>query len=37
MTLPIESRLTVNSYFDVTWEGPVLDASGKQTSTVKGK
>ena len=32
-----ESMLTINSYFDVTWEGPVLDAAGKQTSQVKGK
>ena len=25
------------SFFDVTWEGPVMDASGKQTSKVAGK
>jgi hypothetical protein len=29
--------LICNRFFDVTWEGPVLDASGKQTSKVAGE
>lgn len=42
ISLPFPSTCTINadpsnSYFDVTWEGPVLDASGKQTSKVAGK
>jgi hypothetical protein len=31
------SMLTYDRFFDVTWEGPVLDASGKQTSKVQGE
>jgi len=27
-------NMTIKCYFDVTWEGPVLDASGKPTSKV---
>jgi peptidylprolyl isomerase len=27
--------MTIKTFFDVTWEGPVLDASGKPTGTVK--
>lgn len=29
--------LTCDRFFDVTWEGPVLDASGKPTSKVQGE
>ncbi|OBT50306.1 hypothetical protein VE04_08787 [Pseudogymnoascus sp. 24MN13] len=28
------SNMTIKTFFDVTWEGPVLDASGKPTSKV---
>jgi len=28
------ANMTIKTFFDVTWEGPVLDASGKQTSKV---
>jgi hypothetical protein len=29
--------LICNRFFDVTWEGPVLDASGRPTSKVAGE
>jgi peptidylprolyl isomerase len=29
------SIMAIQTFFDLTWEGPVLDASGKPTSTVK--
>jgi len=29
------SNMTIKTYFDLTWEGPVLDASGKATSKVQ--
>ncbi|KAG0651390.1 hypothetical protein D0Z07_1992 [Hyphodiscus hymeniophilus] len=32
---PTTYNMAIKTFFDVTWEGPVLDASGKQTSTVK--
>jgi len=28
------ANMAIKTFFDVTWEGPVLDASGKQTSRV---
>ncbi|TGO54279.1 hypothetical protein BOTNAR_0272g00050 [Botryotinia narcissicola] len=28
-------NMAISTFFDVTWEGPVLDASGKATSTVQ--
>ncbi|KAI9047688.1 hypothetical protein LZ554_008398 [Drepanopeziza brunnea f. sp. 'monogermtubi'] len=28
------ANMTIKTFFDVTWEGPVLDAAGKQTSKV---
>jgi peptidylprolyl isomerase len=28
------ANMTIKTFFDVTWEGPVLDASGKPTSKV---
>jgi peptidylprolyl isomerase len=28
------NNMAIKTFFDVTWEGPVLDASGKQTSRV---
>jgi peptidylprolyl isomerase len=28
------ANMAIKTFFDVTWEGPVLDASGKQTSKV---
>jgi peptidylprolyl isomerase len=31
------ARMTIKTFFDVTWEGPVLDASGRPTSTVKNQ
>ncbi|ESZ96978.1 peptidyl-prolyl cis-trans isomerase [Sclerotinia borealis F-4128] len=30
-----KSNMAITTYFDVTWEGPVLDASGKATSTIQ--
>ena len=34
----MELKLTSHhSYFDLEWEGPVLDASGRPTREVKGK
>ncbi|KAF7863786.1 hypothetical protein EAF04_006751 [Stromatinia cepivora] len=30
-----KSNMAIKTFFDVTWEGPVLDASGKPTSTVQ--
>jgi peptidylprolyl isomerase len=29
--------MTVKAYFDVSWQGPVLDAQNKPTSQIKGK
>lgn len=29
--------MTIKTYFDVSWEGPVLDGSGKATSKVESK
>ena len=30
--------MTIKAYFDITWQGPVMDASGsKPTKEVKGK
>ncbi|PBP20985.1 peptidyl-prolyl cis-trans isomerase [Diplocarpon rosae] len=29
--------MTIKTFFEVSWEGPVLDSSGKQTSKVEGK
>jgi peptidylprolyl isomerase len=38
--IPLPSAVSVadcDSFFDVTWEGPVLDTSGRPTATVKSK
>ncbi|EPE32406.1 Cyclophilin-like protein [Glarea lozoyensis ATCC 20868] len=29
--------MTIQTFFDVTWEGPVMDAQGRPTSKVQGK
>ena len=29
--------MTVKTYFDLTWEGPVLDASGRPTNDVQSE
>ncbi|KAF7902874.1 hypothetical protein EAF00_002776 [Botryotinia globosa] len=30
-----KSNMAISTFFDVTWEGPVLDASGKATSNIQ--
>lgn len=29
--------MTIKAFFDVSWQGPVLDAANKATGEVKGK
>jgi len=29
--------MAIKTYFDVSWEGPVLDASGNATKEIKGE
>ena len=31
-----QAAMTIKTYFDVSWQGPVLDHSGKPTKEIKG-
>ena len=29
--------MAIKTYFDLSWEGPVLDSAGDKTTEIKGK